>query len=201
MPSDAQDRQKWEELYASGGRANRPPSSWVIDTVGRLPNDLSLVDIAGGSGRHAISIAGTGRPVTLIDIAINAVTAAKKAEPKLDVVVASVAALPLRPQQFGVVLVTNFLDRSIFDDLLALLIPGGFLVYETYTTAHLDLVRQGIARGPSSPQYLLAPGELPQLARGLRVVEHWEGIVDDGAGRRSCARLLGQRAAGNGQSA
>jgi SAM-dependent methyltransferase len=170
----------------------------VLDIVARLPNDLTLVDIAGGTGRHAIPIARTGRPVVLIDIAINAVAAARTSEPRLDVVVASAAALPLRPRQFGVVLVTNFLDRAIFAGLVALLAPGGFLVYETYTVAHLELVSRGVARGPASPEYLLELGELPLLARGLEVVEYSEGDVQDEAGRRCCARLLGQRAGGNG---
>ena len=192
MPSSAQDREKWEELYASGGRADRPPSKWVLDTVGRLPNDLSLVDIAGGTGRHAVPIARAGRQVLLVDIALTAVKAAKKAAPNLDVVVADAASLPLRPRQFGVVLVTNFLDRTIFPDLIALLAPGGFLVYETYSVAHLDLVRQGIARGPSSLEYLLKSGELRRLAAALDVLEYEEGEVDDEAGRRCCARLVAQ---------
>jgi len=201
MPSGAQDREKWEELYAAGRRADRPPSRWVLDTVGRLPNDLALVDIAGGSGRHAIPIARTGRQVMLVDVALNGVVTACRAEPAIRAVVARATALPLRPRQFGVVLVTNFLERAIFADLVDLLAPGGFLVYETYTVAHLDLVRKGVAGGPSSPEYLLNPGELPLLARGLEVVEYSEGDVEDEAGRRCCARLLGQRAAGHGQSA
>jgi SAM-dependent methyltransferase len=201
MPSSAQDREKWEELYAAGSRADRPPSRWVLDTVSRLPNDLSVVDIAGGVGRHAVPIVRTGRPVLLIDIAINAVMAARKVEPGLEVVVASASELPLRPQQFGVVLVTNFLHRPIFADLVNLIAPGGFLVYETYTAAHLELVRQGFVRGPSSPEYLLAPGELPRLASGMEVLEYWEGDVEDEAGRRCCARLLATSAKGKAQSA
>ena len=196
MPSSARDRgdrEKWEELYACGGRADRPPSRWVLDTVSRLPNDLPLVDIAGGTGRHAIPVARMGRQVTLVDIALNGVTTARKAEPAIDVVVASATSLPLRPRQFGVVLVTNFLDRAIFPALIDLLAPGGFLVYETYTTSHLDLVRHGVARGPSSLEYLLEPGELPLLARGLEAVEYSEGDVEDEVGRRCCARLLAQK--------
>ena len=199
MPSSAPDRgdrgdrEKWEELYACGSRPNRPPSRWVLDTVVRLPNDLPLLDIAGGIGRHAIPLARMGRQVLLVDIALNGVTTARKAEPAIDVVVASATLLPLRSRQFGVVLVTNFLDRAIFPELIDLLAPGGFLVYETYTTAHLDLVRQGVAHGPSSPEYLLEPGELSRLARGLEVVEYSEGDVEDEAGLRFCARLLARK--------
>jgi SAM-dependent methyltransferase len=188
--SRAADRAKWEELYASGSRADRPPSRWIVDTVARLPNDLPVADIAGGMGRHAIPIARAGRRVILVDIAIQAAATARKVEPALDAIVADATSLPFRPRQFGVVVVANFLDRSIFGNLGELLVHGGHLVYETYTVPHLDLVRRGLARGPSSQEYLLEPGELPGLVRGLDVREYWEGEVDDEAGRRFCARLV-----------
>jgi SAM-dependent methyltransferase len=158
-----------------------------------------MVDIAGGSGRHAIPIARSGRAVTLVDIATQAVATAMAAEPSLAGVVADASMLPFAPESFGCVTVVNFLDREIFDDLCALLAPGGFLAYETYTRPHLDLVNRGLARGPHSAQYLLEPGELPELARPLDVIEYWEGEVTDDAGLRYCARLLGQRAEGRGQ--
>lgn len=184
------DRAKWEELYATGARADRPPSRWILDTVARLPNEHPIADIAGGTGRHAIPISRAGRQVVLIDIALPAVMAARNVEPALHVIVANVSSLPLRPRQFGVVVVANFLDREVFTDLIELLVPGGYLVYETYTLPHLDLVRRGVARGPSTEKYLLLPGELPHLAGELDVQEYWEGEVEDEAGRRYCARLL-----------
>lgn len=187
------DRAKWEELYASGERAGRSPSRWIMDTVAGLPNDLPVADIAGGTGRHAIPIARAGRQVVLIDFASRAATAAREAEPGLAVVVANTSALPFLPRQFGVVVVANFLDRAIFSDLISLLVPGGYLVYETYIVSHLELVHSGMARGPSSTQFLLEPGELSRLAAGLEIKEYWEGEVEDEAGRRRCARLLGQR--------
>ena len=195
-----EDREKWEELYASGSRADRPPSSWLVQVVAGLPNDLPVADVAGGTGRHAVPVAQAGRHVVLVDIVLQAVAAAKeRAGPALDGVVAEASMLPLRPGRFGIVMVANFLDRAIFPDLIALLAPGGYLVYETYTTAHLELVRRGLARGPQSLAYVLQPGELRALARPLTVVEYWEGEVEDEAGRRCCARLSGQRAVGIGQ--
>jgi len=187
-----QNRKKWEELYASGARANRPPSAWVVEAVARLPNVAAVADVAGGNGRHAIPVSRQGRTVVLVDLAHQAVSAAMAAEPGLAGVVADVTRLPLRPEQFGIVIVTNFLVRGVFADLIALLAPGGHLVYETYTLRHLDLVQRGLARGPQSPEYLLQPGELRALARPLAVVEYWEGEVEDAAGRRHCARLVGQ---------
>jgi tellurite methyltransferase len=186
----AEDRRKWEELYASGSRPDRPPSAWVLDTVNRLPNDGLVLDVAGGSGRHACNLAGPARTIILADFIYEAVARARSANGSVLAVVADATTLPFAPGSFGTILVTYFLNRDIFTDLVALLAPGGHLVYETYTLAHLDLVRRGIARGPSTAAFLLRPQELPDLVKPLHVLEYWEGEVVDNAGRRCCARLV-----------
>ena len=191
--SDAPDRSKWEELYATGARPDKPPSPWIIETVNALPNEGTVADVAGGTGRHAVPLSRDGRRVVVVDFVLQAVATAVSRAPSVDGVVAEASLLPLRPASFGAVVVANFLERTIFPDLVALIQPGGYLVYETYTLAHFDLVQRGLARGPQTAEYLLRLGELPQLASPLRVVQYWEGEVDDDAGRRCCARLLGQR--------
>jgi SAM-dependent methyltransferase len=192
MSRSAMDRRKWEELYASGSRPDRPPSAWVVDALQRLPNDLPLLDVAGGTGRHAIHAVRTGRTVVVVDITLQAVAAARALHPTIVGSVADASSLPFRPGSFGIVMVVNFLDRSIFPDLIALLAPGGHLVYETYTVAHLDLVQRGLARGPHSLEYVLQPGELSALTQPLHAIEYWEGEVEDDAGRRCCARFVGR---------
>jgi SAM-dependent methyltransferase len=187
------NRDRWQERYAVDPRVDRAPSRWVVATVGGLPNELPVLDVAGGSGRHAIPLARAGRRVVLADFVESAVRLARAAEPSIEAVVADVADLPLAAGRFGVVLVANFLDRSATPGLAALLAPGGHLVYETYLRAHLDLVDQGLAHGPSSPAYLLRSGELPSLFPGLDVRYHAEGEVIDEAGRRVSARLVARR--------
>ena len=174
---NAPDRNRWEELYATGARPDRPPSAWIVEAVGALPNDQPVADIAGGSGRHAVPVAQGGRRVVLVDFAAAAVARAMARAPSVEGVVADVTAIPLRPGAFGVVVVANFLDRTIFADLIALLEPGGHLVYETYTLLHHELVEQGLARGPQTPEFLLHPGELPELAKTLTVRCGWDGEV------------------------
>jgi SAM-dependent methyltransferase len=195
----AEDRRKWEELYASGSRPDRAPSPWVLNAIRRVPNDGLLLDVAGGSGRHARHVAGPERPVILADFIEEAVGRARAANASVHGVVADATQLPFRPASFSTVLVTYFLNRDIFTDLLALLAPGGHLVYETYTLDHLDLVQCGLARGPSTAEFLLKPRELLDLVTPLEVLEYWEGEVNDDAGRRCCARLIGQKPASTGQ--
>ena len=190
---DAPDRSKWEELYATGARPDRPPSPWIIETVNALPNEEPVADVAGGTGRHAVPLARGGRRIVVVDFVPQAVAIAVSRAPSVEGVVADASLLPLRPASFGVVVVANFLDRTIFHDLVVLIQPGGYLVYETYTLAHLGLVQRGLARGPQSPEYLLRTGELPELSKPLTVVEYWEGEVNDAGGLRCCARLLARK--------
>jgi hypothetical protein len=94
------------------------------------------------------------------------------------------------------VVVVNFLDRDLIPALIALLKPGGHLLYETYTTAHAALVAAGLARAPRSARYLLHAGELPVLLAPLAIVDSREGEVHDAAGRRACASVHAVKAVG-----
>lgn len=81
---------------------------------------------------------------------------------------------PLVGMSFAGIVVTNYLWRPRFDDLLALLAPGGVLIYETF-------MRGNEAYGkPSRPEFLLEPGELRDLIRaaGWREIAFEEGYTD-----------------------
>lgn len=164
-----------------------------MSVLAALPNDRPLLDVAGGSGRHAVPAVQRGHAVVLVDFVERAVRRARAREARIEGVVATATDLPLPHGTFGTVLACYFLDRSIFPGLIKLLAPGGHLLYETYTLAHQDLVERGLARGPSSSEFLLRPGELRELVAPLEIVEYWEGEVVDDAGRRCCARLLARK--------
>lgn len=165
-----------------------------MSTLAAMPNDLPVVDIAGGTGRHAVRAVHAGHRVVLVDFVERAVRRAMARDSRIQGVVSAASDLPLQAGAFGTVLVSYFVDRAIFHRLRELIAPTGCLVYETYTLAHHELVQQGLARGPSSTEFLLRPGELRELASPLRVEEYWEGEVSDDAGRRSCARLVARKA-------
>jgi hypothetical protein len=71
---------------------------------------------------------------------------------------------------FDGVVVTNYLWRALWPDLLAALAPGGVLIYETFA-----LGQQRFGK-PSRPDFLLQPGELLRVCAGLRVVAFEEGL-------------------------
>jgi len=74
--------------------------------------------------------------------------------------------------RFAAVVVTNYLHRPLFPQLLDALAPVGVLIYETFARGN------GTVGKPSNPAFLLAPGELLDTVRGkLRVVAFQDGFL------------------------
>jgi SAM-dependent methyltransferase len=185
------ERAHWEARYAEvAGERDAAPSPWIVDRALRLPADTLFVDVAGGSGRHAEALATAERSVVLLDFVARAVRTATARHRGILGLVADVAALPIRPGAAGAIVCVNFLDRTIFPALAAMLARGGVLLYETFTIAHLDLIARGRARGPRNPDYLLRPNEVLGLVAPLVVQEHDEATVVDAVGERSIARVM-----------
>jgi hypothetical protein len=130
-----------------------------------------------------------------LDFVEEAVRQAARRHPLIFGVVADVFHLPIGSAGLAGILCVNFLERTLFPLLGDLLEPGGLLVYETYTMDQLELVREGRARAPTDPRYLLEPGELLRLVHPLRVLDWREGLVDDQAGTRYVASVVARREA------
>ena len=151
-----------------------------------LPPASLILDLAAGSGRHAVPLAAAGRRVIAVDIAEQAIVAARRAAGgALDGVVADVAALPFREGAADAVLCVSFLDRSLVAHIRRVLRRGGHLIIETFTGAQLSL-----NRGPRNPAFLLEPGELRSLVAPMRVLESREGLMHDAAGERYVASVV-----------
>lgn len=185
------DRARWLDRYADRGvETEREPSAWVVDRCLSLPKHALVLDLAGGSGRHATAVARSGRSAILIDFIAQAVAAGMARHTSILGTVGDVRAMPLRESSVDAIVVVSFLDRSLFPMIRRLLKPGGTLIYETFTLQHLDVVNRGKARGPRNAEYLLEPGELRRLAASLDVIEHEECLVTDSAGERHVARMV-----------
>ena len=188
------ERDEWDARYRERGfELDRSPSRWVIDQCARLPVDALVLDVAGGTGRHAEPVARGERTVILVDFVHRAVAAAASRHDRVVGVVANANALPFGRDTFDAIICVSFLDRALFKPFAELLKPGGVLVYETFTRAHLDVVARGRAHGPRNAAYLLEADELPALVAPLIVQEGEEGLVVDDAGERHVARVIAMK--------
>jgi tellurite methyltransferase len=71
--------------------------------------------------------------------------------------------------RFDLVVVSRYLQRDLFSALRAACVPGGVVLYETFTTA-----QRALGTGPKSPDHLLEPGELLRRFDGFDVLFHEE---------------------------
>jgi hypothetical protein len=79
---------------------------------------------------------------------------------------------PLTGERFDALVVTNYLWRPLWPQLLATLAPGGALIYETFADGNQNVGK------PSRADFLLQHGELLQVASGLRIVAYEDGFLE-----------------------
>lgn len=149
------------------------PSGWVRAHAHRLPPGRVL-DLACGTGRHARFLAAAGWPVLAVDCDAAALqTLAGVAQVETRLCDLEGALWPLLGQRFAGVVVTHYLHRTRRAELMALVQPGGVLLYETFMAGNELLGR------PSRPEFLLRTGELLDWAQegGLEVLAYEEAQV------------------------
>lgn len=151
--------------------ASLAPSPWVQRWSVLVPAGSRVLDVACGSGRHVRWFAERGCHVTGVDRDAGLLA---PLEALAQTVVADLenASWPLAGRRFDAVVVTNYLWRPLWPDLIASLDERGVLIYETFARGQETVGR------PSNPEFLLRPGELLQAAAGLRIVAYEDGFIE-----------------------
>ena len=170
-----------------------PPSPFVEHWTSRLSSAIEeprrALDVAMGRGRHALELAATGFRVFGVDIKPDAVHDAVVRAARRGFRVRgwcadlTISTLPVR--RFELIVVTRYLQRDLCGALADALTPGGIILYETFTEA-----QRARGRGPTSPDHLLKPGELPGLFGDLETLFYEEVAGPDAD---ALARLVARR--------
>lgn len=166
------------------------PAAWLTANRDLWPSAGTALDVACGSGRHALLMAQAGLRVRAIDRDADAI-AALRAEAERLALPIETAILdletdpppPLGDSRYDMVVVFNYLHRPLMPALRAAVRPGGRIVYETFTT------RQAERGRPRNPAFLLDDGELSELLAPMVVLRAREGDV----GGRFIASIVAER--------
>jgi SAM-dependent methyltransferase len=156
------------------GHHGDQPSPWLARFAPLLRPGGTVLDLACGRGRHARYLAARGHAVEAVDRDAQALSALAG----VSGVTATCADLEAGPwpyagRRFDGIVVTNYLHRPLFGELLQSLAEGGgVLVYETFMRGNERFAK------PSNPAFLLEPGELLAAFRALTVVAFEQGRVD-----------------------
>lgn len=145
--------------------AGLEPSPWVRRWAPRVAAG-TVLDLACGSGRHARLFLERGLRVVAVDRESQDIPGARFIRADLE----GGSPWPLPGERFQGIVVTNYLHRPLFPQLIEALAPGGLLITETFM---LGNERHG---KPSNPDFLLRPGELLEAFRGLAIRGFEEGF-------------------------
>ena len=151
-----------------GAHRRGPPSPWIVRFAGEIEPGGQVLDLACGSGRHIIYLLQRGHAVTSSDIDVSALADLQE-ESNLEVVAADLenAPWPFSDRQFAAVIVTNYLHRPLFQNILSALAPGGLLLYETFAAGNEVFGR------PRNLDHLLQRGELLSgVLGGLTIIAY-----------------------------
>jgi SAM-dependent methyltransferase len=182
------------------------PAAFLVQQLHRLPKGKAL-DVAAGSGRHALFLASHGYQVDAIDRDEQKLTQlASAARARQLVVVTRTVDLeqpaPYEPdlgkETYDVIVVFFYLYRSLIPYLLDALKPGGVLVYETFTIDNYFHYNH-----PKRWDFCLAHNELLRMASSLQILHYDEGAHEGGHGQGPVytAQLLAQKPSGQARPA
>jgi len=160
------------------------PSAWVVRWAPLIARG-TVLDLACGSGRHANFFLSKNLKVVAVDRETQVIPGARFIQADLE----DGNPWPLPGERFEGVVVTNYLNRRIFPEILQALKPQGVLIYETFMVGNERFGK------PSNPQFLLRSGELLESFRGLTVKAFEEGEVAEPKPamiQRLCAVRMGK---------
>lgn len=181
----------WDERYRTG-EGNDAPAPVVIRAVEHLAPGRAL-DLACGTGRHALFLAERGWHVTAVDASSAAIEKLleKSRERRLEMD-ARVANLETRefeiePAGFDLICDCCYLQRDLFGAIRAGLRPGGVAI------AIIHMVDESPEVKPMNPAFLLRAGELREFFTGWEILHDFEGTPGGARDRRAVAEIVARR--------
>ena len=169
------------------------PSYWFTTHASLITRGSRVLDLACGTGRHALAAAALGANVVAVDRDPVRLDAARAEAARRKLTVEWIEADLEKPWpplgQFDVVLLFNYLDRPRMYLVAEAVAPGGYLLFETF----LEVQRQ-LGWGPEQDAHLLKYGEASSLVAPLTVVHGREAFEPaDDAQWAAVASILARR--------
>lgn len=160
----------WDSRYREA--AHEPQACAVLrQHPSHLPQQGIALDLACGQGGNALWLARRGLTVHAWDYSETAIRClradAERHRLAIQAEVRDVVLKPPEPSQYGLLVVSHFLDRGLMPALFAAVRPGGLLYYQTFLVGHPG-------PGPRNPDFLLRPGELPEYCADWEILHSLE---------------------------
>lgn len=182
----------WNARYSGREHIIKEPFPLLVSTIERLRPGRAL-DLACGTGRHAIFLAERGWQVVAVDAASVGIELAKQTAQSRGVQVDwRVADLErgefeIEREAYDLICVFYYLQRDLFPQIRAGISRGGHIV------AAINMVDESPGLKPMSPNFLLEPGELRAEFRGWEILHDYEGTPTEEGHRRRSAEIVAKK--------
>lgn len=181
---------KWNEAYQEADIASAEPAVVLRENTHLLPRKGNALDLACGRAGNAIYLAKQGFDVDAVDFSPVVLESVEQFARQQNLSISchckDIESQGLVDKKYDVVIVSYFLNRDLFPQIIAALKPKGLLFYETWSQQKID------DSGPSNPLFRLQQGELLRLSKPLNPLfyreEGWHG--DHSKGYRNIAMLV-----------
>lgn len=159
---------KWNEAYKSADIESASQASVLKDHDFLLPKDGDALDLACGRGGNALFLATLPDHNFRVDAvdysnnvidALNAYVNAHKLP--INPVLRDIEKEGLPQKEYDLIVVSYFLYRPLFSQIINALKPDGLLYYQTWSQEKID------NSGPANPNFRLKKGELLSLCREI----------------------------------
>lgn len=175
----------WNERYSRREPIVKEPMPLLVRVLDEIKPGRAL-DLACGTGRHAIFLAERGWQVTAVDASQVGVELAKEVARQRNVEVdwrvvdMESDRFEIEAEGYDLIIVFYYLQRNLFSQIRAGVRVGGHFV------AAIHMVDEAPDLKPMKPEFLLQPGELRAEFRGWEILHDYEGTpTEDGHKRRS----------------
>lgn len=186
-------KDKWDKNYNACSSDYPSPSEVLRQNLHLLPAQGTALDLACGRGANAICLAENGLTVSAWDISASALEhlATKANEKKLDINLEPRDISKQAPElnSFDIIVVSNFLERKLIDDIRKAIKPNGLIFYQTFIKDKVSTT------GPNNPDYLLDKNELLHFFNDWKLIFYREeGTIGDiNSGFRNQAMIIAQK--------
>jgi len=187
-------KDKWDQAYQQADFSSAKVATVLSDNSYLLPlSGGDALDLACGRAGNAQFLAKNGFTVDAIDISSIVLDglASYAMENKLQIntILRNVESDGMPEKRYDVIVVSYFLNRELFPQIVESLKPGGLLFYQTWSQLKVT------DAGPSNPEFRLEAGELLDLCDSLQIILYREngelGKIDSGL--RNEAMIIAQK--------
>jgi len=191
-------KDKWNEAYQNADFESASPARVLSENEYLLPKEGKVLDLACGRAGNALFLAKKYQyDIDVIDYSSVVIDALKsfvtKKSLSMNCILRDVEKDGLQninsDTQYNIIIVSYFLNRKLFPQIVKALKPNGLLFYQTWSQVKID------NSGPSNAKFRLEQGELLRLCNDLKpIVYREDGVNGDlTKGLRNEAMIVAQK--------